>query len=127
MSLSRMSERPIRIVIQKLFMALIRLPVAENPHFWQNRPEVGHPEIQPTLVHDLASVFVFDQYRQVIAHWRVDVHRDVANSRGSLRKDEPLAFIRREVEEIGFVVYLKIQLVPLFNFLVRFFVASTRL
>src|SRR3954453_2265597 len=126
MSLSRMSERPIRIVIQKLFMALIRLPVAESPHFWQNRPEVGHPAIQP-LVHDLASVFVFDQYRQVIAQRRVDVHRDAANSRGSLRKDEPLAFIRREVEEIGFVVYLKIQLVPLFSFLVRFFVATTRL
>jgi hypothetical protein len=68
------------------------------------------------LVDDLASVVIVDQHGNVsMSDWRVNVHGDATYSGGRFRKDEPLPLVIGEVEKIGFVVYLEVQLIsPLF-------------
>jgi hypothetical protein len=43
------------------------------------------------LVHDLATVFIFDQQRKILRRCLVDVDRDAPNSGGSFSEDEPLS------------------------------------
>jgi hypothetical protein len=43
------------------------------------------------LVHDLATVFIFDQQRKILRRCLVDVDRDAPDSGGSFSEDEPLS------------------------------------
>ena len=56
-------------------------------------------------------MLIFDQHEGIVSEGRVDVDRDATHSSGSLREDQPLAFLIGEVDVIRFVVYLEVQLI----------------
>lgn len=85
--LSRMSERPIFIVTQKLFIA-------------------AHEQAS---VHNFSLFFVFHQHFHVLEFGRVFVDRNGSGAAGRIHKDQPLARIFGEIQKIGLIIHLEIQ------------------
>jgi len=64
-----------------------------------------------SLIHNLPSIFVFNDDLQILEFRLIHINRDVPRSRGTLDKNEPPRFVLGNTQKIRFPIDLKIHFV----------------